>query len=742
MARVAIVSYDIQTIFGKAGGVGAFCTRWANLLRAAGDDVTIVMTRIDWEPMRVDPEWRARYQMNGIGLIELQAPPGLPTRWPEVPTMRVSEIAAPVLAGFDIVYFQDWGNAAFHLVRERRYTAAHGPVCVTVLHGPSEWELSSNHRYPELPGDMHLNYQERYAARYSDFVVSPSAYMVGELRRRGWEFPGAVEVLGLPMPEAAIAAVRVAGGRRIRRVVYFGRVEERKGIRNFVKAMQSLAGRLVSKPEVVLLGRSDEPELQASSLLASSLRGLRDAGYKVTHEGGLDSEGAMRYLAASAAETLCVVPSPSDNHPYAMVEASLIAGLHVIACRGGGVPEILSGAAKQLSGPLPQDLAALIAESIETPLDAKELAHYDCAAANERWLAFHRRALAAGAARPAKVLPPRSTVDVCTTYYRKGPYLGQFVEALEQQTEPDFHVIAGNDGSPDELSNRIFAEYAEKTRARGWDFYRDENRFVDAARNHAAARGTGELLLFVDSDDVPAPNAVARMREAMDRSGDDAIVCGSYLFASEGRPVDPVTHEVLVPAFATCIPLGMDLVGGLVNPCAFGGSMFIVKRTVFEAMGGYRELRGAGHEDWELYVRLTLAGYKVDVLPELLQFYRQVEGSLARTLPAESAKRRLLDAYEQELQGVGLQGGALALAGLYRSTQAMKVEIARLSSRLEAPEKPYAFFSGFTGKFESEGAAVGKLRELYRKALPMETRLKLHKVLLAPFFGDYKPPRP
>ena len=165
MARVAIVAYDVQTIFGKAGGVGAFTTRWANLLRKAGEDVTIVMTSVDWEPMRVDPQWRAVYRENQISLIELQAPPALPSRWPEVPTMRMAEIAAPVLRGFDIVYIQDWGNSAFHLVRERRYSLNAGPLCVTVLHGPSEWELSSNGNYPELPKDLHLAWQERYSAQ-------------------------------------------------------------------------------------------------------------------------------------------------------------------------------------------------------------------------------------------------------------------------------------------------------------------------------------------------------------------------------------------------------------------------------------------------------------------------------------------------------------------------------------------------------------------------------------------------
>ena len=733
MAKVALVSYDVQTVFGKAGGVGAFTTRWANLLREAGESVTIVMASIRWEATRVDPEWRARYQANGIGLIELQAPPPLPTRWPEVATMRLSEIAAPVLRGFDIIYLQDWGNPGFHLLRETRYSGDKGPVCVTVLHGPSEWELSSNGKYPELPGDLHLSFLERYSARHSHFTVSPSRYMASHLKGLGWEFPADVEILGLPMPKPPDFLAQPAAG-PIRTIVYFGRIEERKGIRNFVKALQHLSQSLSERPAIVLLGSSnDEP------LLEFALRGIRDAGFRVSHQASLDSEGAARYLRESAREMLCVIPSPSDNHPYSVVEASLIPGLNLIACRGGGVPEILQNAEAQLCSPPPRDLASKIEERLKAPLQAGELAQYDCRAANERWLAFHDKALAAKTSKARVAFARNLTVDVCVTYYQKPAYLEHLIDALEQQSEADFHVIAVNDGSPDEVSNRVFEEQAAKAAKKNWDFYRQENAFVDAARNSAARRGRGDLILFIDADDVPARNAVARMSEAMMRSGDDALICASYLFAGDSRPLDPATGEVLAPAYATCIPLGMDLVGGLVNPSAFGGSMFIIRRSVFEKVGGFRELRGVGHEDWEFYVRLALAGYKVDVLPELLQFYRQSEGSLARTLPAESAQSRLLDAYEDALGPLGLKGGALALAGLHRSATKMEKEIRILSSKAHGPRTRFAFFSGAAMNFETEPGMVGRLRNLYREKVSLETRLKLHEKLLSPFVGPHKP---
>jgi glycosyltransferase involved in cell wall biosynthesis len=518
--------------------------------------------------------------------------------------------------------------------------------------------------------------------------------------------------------------------------VYFGRVQERKGVRIFVAALQHFARTAVFKPEVVLLGAVED-----QNLLQSSMRGLKDAGFAVSHEGSLDSNGAVQYLRENVGDTLCVIPSPSDNHPYTIVEASLIPGLNLIACRAGGVPEILQGAEAQLCEPMARDLAEKIAARIAAPLAPGELVRYDCEAANNRWLNFHRRALEWGKARgPKPISSAKLTVDVCTTYYQKPKYLSQFVDALEQQTESDFHVIAVDDGSPDCESKRIFEEQAARTAPRGWDFFSQENAFVDAARNSAARRGKGDLILFVDSDDVPARNAIARMREAITLSGDDVLICASYLFASDNKPFDPATSKVLVPAYATCIPLGMDLVGGLLNPSAFGGSMFIIRRSVFEQMGGFRELRGAGREDWEFYVRLALAGFRIDVLPEMLQFYRQVENGLARTLSTESSARRLLDAYEDALKAVGLQGGALALAGLYRSGKEMEHRIRQLSAQAAHPSSRYAYYS--RNRFEPEAGALDRLREVYRRLVPLETRLRFHARFLAPFFGPYEPPQP
>jgi GT2 family glycosyltransferase len=120
------------------------------------------------------------------------------------------------------------------------------------------------------------------------------------------------------------------------------------------------------------------------------------------------------------------------------------------------------------------------------------------------------------------------------------------------------------------------------------------------------------------------------------------------------------------------MPLGPNLIGGLIDPIVFGPPMIIIRRTVFNAIGGYREVRGAAHEDWELQVRLLLAGYRTDVIPEFLLYFRRLHDGLALTSDDFAAKRRLIDTYDAEFARLGLHGAANTMRTLYRRCQQLE----------------------------------------------------------------------
>ena len=76
----------------------------------------------------------------------------------------------------------------------------------------------------------------------------------------------------------------------------------------------------------------------------------------------------------------------------------------------------------------------------------------------------------------------------------------------------------------------------------------------------------------------------------------------------------------------------------------FGDAASLVRRSAFEALGGFTEDSGVGHEDWELWVRAVLRGYHILVVPEPLYWYRVLAsgGMLAESLGSGAAARAQL----------------------------------------------------------------------------------------------------
>jgi GT2 family glycosyltransferase/glycosyltransferase involved in cell wall biosynthesis len=677
MAKVALVAHEVQTVLdGRAGGVATFVTHFARLLRNAGEEVTLILTRQEVFPVLVDKTWRERYAEWGIHLIELHSAERSPNNWCEAWPAALSEQLAPYLDSFDIAYFQDWANVAFHPARLKRLgrplidggNPNGTPVLVTVLHGPSGWGRIGNQLYPQLADDTHLEFVERYAARNSDLVVTPSRYLKHWAEENGWHWPSEPQVLGLPYFQPTNDVVR-RPQRTTTRLVFFGRLETRKGVNLFVAGLRMLH-RITPKAlqtisSIVFLG-----EEQEKGTFARITGELAELDIPVTQIGNMDSVQANQYLTQNAPDSLVVVPSPAENFPYTVVEASSIPGIHLICSSGGGIPEVLgSGNEDHMFEPYPLGLAKKLSERLQEPERAASLKPYDADAANARWLQFHREACKLAPIQARDL--PVATVDVCIPYYNKAETLPQLLEHLEHQTTQQFGVIVVNDGSC-EAAAVVFEELAMKYADRGWKFVSQENAFVDAARNHAASLSSADYLFFIDADDLPAPRAIESMLHAITFSGDDCLIAGGQLFEGSNPPFDMKSGELSGRVLATYMPLGPDLATALIDPMVLGTSMILVKRAAFSAIGGYRPIRGAAHEDWELQIRLLEAGFRVEVLPEFLLYFRKSQTGLSMSSDGYEAKRRLLDTYEAMLTPLGLRGLATSIISLQKRCEILE----------------------------------------------------------------------
>lgn len=82
------------------------------------------------------------------------------------------------------------------------------------------------------------------------------------------------------------------------------------------------------------------------------------------------------------------------------------------------------------------------------------------------------------------------------------PYLKECLDSVLNQSFPDWECVVVNDGSTDE-SGTILDAYAAKDRR--FRVFHQKNRGVGAARNFALEQVKGEWILFLDGDDVWAP---------------------------------------------------------------------------------------------------------------------------------------------------------------------------------------------------------------------------------------------
>ncbi|MBZ0288482.1 MAG: glycosyltransferase, partial [Anaerolineae bacterium] len=313
-----------------------------------------------------------------------------------------------------------------------------------------------------------------------------------------------------------------------------------------------------------------------------------------------------------------------------------------------------------------------------------QLAHYDWQRHNQNWLDFHAEVEAYARhvqTQPAVSLPParsQKAVDVCIPYYNHGKYLPQLLRALEWQTTQEFHVIVVNDASTDDEAVRVFGQMAQEYQARGWTFVsNDENSGLSVTRNRAASMGQAEYIVFIDADNVPLPHMIERLLTAIRISGDDCLTCYLMAFDGDAPPFDvtfqnhqPVVTHATPPAWQYT-PIGSSAELGLfVN--TFGDANFIIRRTVFEQLGGfsleqlhYRYITG---EDYALLARLTFAGYRQDVIPEFLFYYRHGPNSLVRRTRFYENTMRVLALYRDQLRRVGLEHLIPIVYGMYQQS--------------------------------------------------------------------------
>lgn len=344
---VCVVTNEILGLH-KNGGIGTSMTGMAEALAAAGMGVTILYTRTIWGPDVVIEPWRARYAELGIELATLSLADVASVDGP----LRDHHFVAPFLVyrylrshPFDVVHFNDCcGDGSLSQVAKRLGLGLGTSLLVTALHSPSQWVLEHNQTAATSLLHAAWNYAERLTVRATDVLWCPSSYLLDWVREHGFALPEHTYLQQYTMPSGWLGAggnpapeVRYGRGAPPKEIVFFGRLEERKGLALFCTAVQQLAEELAARDiTVTFLGLPQTcwgmPALEYIARRSSSW------AVRVKTVTELGQPEALEYLRRGG--RLAVMPSPVDNSPCTVYEA-LHWGIPFLAARTGGIPELV-----------------------------------------------------------------------------------------------------------------------------------------------------------------------------------------------------------------------------------------------------------------------------------------------------------------------------------------------------------------------------------------------------------------
>jgi glycosyltransferase involved in cell wall biosynthesis len=202
----------------------------------------------------------------------------------------------------------------------------------------------------------------------------------------------------------------------------------------------------------------------------------------------------------------------------------------------------------------------------------------------------------------------RPFLSAIVATFDRAELLADALESLCRQTlERDaFEVVVVDDGSRDETR-----ETAASFRARlPLRYTYQRNAGLAAARNHGIFVARGEVLLFLDDDDLADPALLEAHAETHRRQPEPELGVLGYTRLSPELAADPLMHFVTqVGCFLFSYP--EIHAGDVLDFRHFWGGRSSCKRSLLLDHGVFNPIFKFGCEDVELAYRLSKHGFKV-----------------------------------------------------------------------------------------------------------------------------------
>ncbi|MCL6540376.1 MAG: glycosyltransferase [Roseiflexus sp.] len=635
------------------GGIARYVANAADMFAGAGHRVTVVaVDQTEGEEVRLSGVRVLRFVPRGrmferrVSQDATYRNPAFPYNILAHPVALSYELAERVSAYVqrdgmlpDVIECQEYAALPYYLIQRRlveRHLLSNVPL-VLHLHSPALCITRAN-RQPRhrLPGYW-IGRMERFCLLAAEGILSPSAFLAGEVAAEAPQLSGAIEVI--PYPYAPLPSPETAPDRGD--LVFFGRLEPRKGVMELVEACDHLWSR-GRDFRLTLIG-DDTPfgprGMSVGAWLRQRYRRWIDAGRLVISGASLPPEALWQRLERAWA---VVVPSIWENYPNVCIEAMALGKL-VIASTSGGQAEMIGSdgdcgilfrwdrtgdcaaaieRALSLSVEQVQTIGARARERI-TALTSFEAVLPRRIAHIEQVIARMQSRQSFPSPMPEIPAPPRvaapdtvpGLLSVVVPYHNLGTYIADTIASIVASSYRPLEIVVIDDGSDDPASvaalERESLRYSDLIRV-----VRCARGGLARARNRGAHTAHGEFLAFVDADDLVDPSFFGRAVDVLQRYDNVSFVYSWVHFFGDAEGCWP-TWNAEFPLL-----LAHNMLTAFV----------VVRRSDFLAWGQNDPALTDALEDYDAWISMLEHGCVGVSLPDPLVQYRVRADSMYRSL--------------------------------------------------------------------------------------------------------------
>ncbi|WP_070885148.1 glycosyltransferase [Pseudomonas argentinensis] len=200
-------------------------------------------------------------------------------------------------------------------------------------------------------------------------------------------------------------------------------------------------------------------------------------------------------------------------------------------------------------------------------------------------------------------------VSVIIASYNHAPYIEASIESVLQQSYPNIELLVVDDGSRDDSVARIQA----LQKLHGFDFRVQINKGLSRTLNETIERARGSLIAPFGSDDIMLPERIATQVAYMSGKPEVGICAGAIqIIDTDGKP--SAKPRALPLRRLDFEDVFMDRKPGAPAPT------LLFRREALERVGGFEP--DVRLEDLMIELKITHAGYFIDILDEPLALYR------------------------------------------------------------------------------------------------------------------------